>query len=149
MNKELFSKGLRIVASVIAIASILVGAMGQAQAQEMAEEALLSYGYGGGPDCSASVIPPRGGFSFKINNGEYYTWNREVTLTMKGGNAAYMQVSNYSNFWGSSIQKYATSSHFWLTYGEGNKTVYVKFFNACKQRPTGTISRSIYSYAWW
>jgi hypothetical protein len=150
MNKQ---KGLKIITSVFTMAAIVVGLTGQASAAEETQALTYSpeytYGYGGGPDCTKSVVPPRGGFRVKINNDQYYTFNRQVTLTMKGGSAAYMEVSNYSNFWGSSIVKYATTSQFWLTYGQGQKTVYVKFFNACKQKPTGTVAAEIYSYAWW
>ncbi len=141
MDNKKISMGLRIIMCAISVAAIVVGSTAQVSA--------ATYGYGGGPDCKASVVPPSRGFRFTINNGESYTYNRRVRLTMRGGSAAYMQVSNYSNFWDAPVVKYTTTTDFWLTYWPGYKTVYVRFFNACKAKSTGTISRSIYSYSWW
>ena len=106
-------------------------------------------GYGGGPDCSLKVVPPSRGFSFRINNGDSVVYNRKVDLTMRGGSAAYMEISNNSWFIGSSVMPYATNTHWWLDYWPGYKTVYVRFSNKCQQMKTPTISKTVYSYAWW
>jgi hypothetical protein len=106
-------------------------------------------GYGGGPDCTLNVVPPSGGFRFRINNGENVVYNRQVNLTMRGGSAAYMEIANNGWFIGSSFVPYATTTKWWLDFWPGYKTVYVRFANKCQQKTTGTISRSVYFNGWW
>ena len=90
----------------------------------------LSYssgGGGGGLVCNA-VTAPVGGF--KVGPGGD-TNTRNVTLTISGGNATKMAVSNTSDFAGASIETYAVTKAWTLTDGAGTKTVYVHFYNSC------------------
>jgi|GEM_PF-1731483 len=91
----------------------------------------LSYssggGGGGGLVCNA-VVAPVGGF--KVGPGGDTT-DRNVTLTISGGNALKMSVSNSPDFVGASIETYAATKAWTLTDGAGTKMVYVRFYNSC------------------
>ena len=69
------------------------------------------------------------GFRVLINNGVPETDNAAVTLSLVGGPAtAFMSISNESDFEGASQEPYATQKLWTLLEGEGERTVYAKFF---------------------
>lgn len=71
--------------------------------------------------------------SIRINNGERYTSNTTVTLTMSASDpdsgVAQMQFSNDGWSW-SPWENFTTSRNWSLTGGDGAKTVYVRFRDA-------------------
>ncbi|MCL5733450.1 MAG: carboxypeptidase regulatory-like domain-containing protein [Patescibacteria group bacterium] len=88
-------------------------------------------GGGGGGISYAAPSAPAGGFSILINNGASMTSNPVVTLTLNGGSdAVKMAISEDPNFIGASQITYASSTIYTLSAGNGQKTVYAKFFNA-------------------
>lgn len=98
----------------------------------VATSACPSTGTGSLP--SSPFVPPtapEGGFSFTINNGEADTDSLNVTLNIKGSSdTARMSVSNEPTFSNSSQEEYQTEKQWTLLEGEGQKTVYVKFYNS-------------------
>lgn len=79
---------------------------------------------GGGGGSPAPVVLTT---SVTINSGAEITNSRNVTLTLKDTNAAYMMVSNLSNFSDASWEAFAASKSWVLTAGDGVKTVYAKY----------------------
>lgn len=82
----------------------------------------------GGPLIYSLPTPPAKGFSVVINSDASETDSRIVTLTLSGGpDTIRMAISNSSDF---TIQETYQETKTWiLTEGEGEKTVYVKFYN--------------------
>lgn len=78
--------------------------------------------------------PPAEGFTILINNGNEYTNNSIVTLTLRGGSdTVRMAVSNFPDFKDAGQENYATTKEWNLCQGltscsEGEHTVYVKFY---------------------
>ena len=90
---------------------------------------------------------PAGGWSVKINGGAMYTISREVVLVLEGGpDAAEFMVSENPTLTGASKEKYgenqvetaifeplmrsaSINKLFILSAGDGEKTVYARFFN--------------------
>lgn len=71
------------------------------------------------------------GFLITINNGATHTASRLVNLVLDGGpDAVSMAISEKADFAGASIETYAASKNFTLSEGDGQKTVYVKFYTA-------------------
>jgi len=72
---------------------------------------------------------PIGGFRILINEGEEYTDSRTVTLNLTGGpDTARMAISNYPDF-REAVQEPYTPTKIWtLSEGEGERTVYAKFY---------------------
>jgi uncharacterized protein GlcG (DUF336 family) len=73
------------------------------------------------------TTPPTG--SITINGGAQYTTSTDVTLTLTCADAngcAQMKFSNDNTNW-SSPETYATTKAWSLSWGDGTKTVYVKF----------------------
>jgi hypothetical protein len=73
------------------------------------------------------TTPPTG--SITINGGSQYTTSTDVTLTLTCSDTngcAEMQFSNDNTNW-SNPEAYATSKPWTLSWGDGTKTVYVKF----------------------
>ena len=92
------------------------------------------------PSCGP-VTPPTNGFMVTSLSGANVK-SRNVTLGMSGGNAAFMEVSNYSSFSGSSTVPYAATLPWLLTPGYGNKTVWARYWNACKTQKSIGVSIS-------
>ncbi|MDB5056268.1 MAG: hypothetical protein JWM44_4318 [Bacilli bacterium] len=65
--------------------------------------------------------------SFTINNGDVFTNNNKVTLSLQAIGAKTMTISESSNFSGAKAETYKTSRLWTLSSGDGSKTVYVKF----------------------
>ena len=66
----------------------------------------------------------------KINNGEYSTKFRKVTLYLSGPeDVKQMKISNNADFSGADWEDYKTTKTWYLDYGSGYQTVYVKFKN--------------------
>jgi len=80
--------------------------------------------------------PPAGGFAILINNGDEYTNNPIVTLTLKGGsNTERMAISNFSDFRDAGQEAYTTSKTWDLCKGQtscpgGEYIVYAKFYTS-------------------
>jgi hypothetical protein len=92
--------------------------------------------------CTIGVTAPSGGFSVaSLSGGTVYSPNIQIGLN--GGNAAYMDVSNSSNFATYSEYAYATTLNWTLTSGYGGKTVYVRYLNSCKTLPSATVSVTV------
>jgi hypothetical protein len=80
--------------------------------------------------CWNPVSPPANGFSILGANGSD-VHDLNVQLVINGGNAVGMSVSNDPDFSGAAIEPYAPSKAWQLTPGEGQKLVYVRFYNRC------------------
>ena len=69
--------------------------------------------------------------SIDIDNGASQTYDREVNLSIQGTEGAkYMQISNEVDFPNAKWISYSTSKIWYLDYGKGTKTVYVRFKDA-------------------
>ena len=88
-----------------------------------------AFGYGGGGFYSP-FIAPSGGVSIVINDGDEKTSSQTVVLALSGGSSATkMSISNSSSFSGAIQEEYKTTKTWTLDGEEGEKTVYVKFYN--------------------
>lgn len=86
---------------------------------------------------------PVEGLSIAINGGAKTASSENVVLTLNGGSQAQrMAISNSPDFAGSSQESYATTKNWTLSKGDGNKTVYVKFYNSYGS-PSAVVSASI------
>jgi hypothetical protein len=88
---------------------------------------------GGGMPASAYLppSPPAGGFAVQINNGAATTTSQDVTLNLTGSSDVLrMSVSNNPDFANATQEPYAITKQWKLSDGQGQKTVYVKFFSA-------------------
>lgn len=91
----------------------------------------------------ASPTAPEGGFSFTINNGAADTNSLNVTLNIKGSSdTARIAISNDPALSSSSQEQYQTEKQWTLTEGEGQKTVYIKFYNS-RGIPSDTVTATI------
>ena len=93
-----------------------------------------AFGYGGGGGGGfINTDPPAApstGFKVIINDGQAKTGNRQVKLTLDGGNEAlFMAISNDANFTGANREDYSTAKDWTLSEGNGLKTVYAKFYS--------------------
>lgn len=83
------------------------------------------------PSSAGGVIgsePPKNPISFLINNGNLYTNNQTVSLSLTAGQGAYtMMISNFSDFSNASLEPYSTQKTWKLADIDGQKNVYVKF----------------------
>ncbi len=86
-----------------------------------------------------STLPPTvpaGGFKIVIDGGASGTEDKNVTLTLTGGdNTALMLISNTSDFSDASLQDYASTTNWNLCAGldscdSGRYTVYAKFYTS-------------------
>lgn len=76
------------------------------------------------PIITQAIVTP----SIKIDAGASQTYDREVTLTIQGpDNVRYMQISNEVDFPDANWVTYSTSKVWYLDYGKGTKTVYIRF----------------------
>jgi hypothetical protein len=91
--------------------------------------------------CTIGLTPPQNGFMV-VSNGTVNVHTPNVSLGMYGGNAAYMEVSNNSDFSNSTWYPYASTLPWTLSSGYGNKTVWVKYYNSCKAEPSIGVSVS-------
>lgn len=97
---------------------------------------------GGGlpPAAYNPPTPPAQGFSILINKNVEYSDSRTITLKLNGGpDAKKMAISNFSDFRNASQIPYQTTKTWTLIKGEGEKTVYVKFYTQWGQ-PSEIIS---------
>lgn len=86
----------------------------------------------GGPATASSSpsYPPSGGLSVLINNGQTATNNLAVILTIRAGSdVKKMALSNSPDFAGAILEDFQTTKNWILTQGDGQKTIYVKFYN--------------------
>ena len=75
--------------------------------------------------------PPLNGFQILINGGSATTDSQNVYLTIKGSfNTLRMSISNDINFTNSIQEPYTITKPWKLSDGQGQKTVYLKFFTA-------------------
>ena len=88
-----------------------------------------SSGGGGGGLPPASEQKPLPPFSILINNGSNYARDKNVTLSLQAGtNVAKMAISNSPDFEVAEREDYKMSRDWTLSDGDGQKTVYVKFY---------------------
>ncbi len=87
---------------------------------------------GGGSLPVGAYLPPSApltGFLVQINNGAMTTNTQDVALTLRGSSDTFrMSVSNDPNFTNAIQESYAITKQWRLSDGQGQKTVYVKFF---------------------
>lgn len=102
------------------------------------------FGYGGGGGLFyPSLTPPTGGFSIVINNGDAETDSRFVNLILNGGpDAEKMTISNFSDFKDAQSEIYQATKNWVLSEGEGEKNVFIKFYNKWGQS-SNVVSDSI------
>ena len=87
--------------------------------------------------------PPAEGFSILINNDVEITDSRTVTLNLQAGSdTKRMAISNFSDFRQVGQETYASTKTWTLTEGQGEKTVYVKFYTQYG-RPSEIVSDTI------
>lgn len=128
-------KGLLLAGLALSLAGMLVGTGVNAE---------VGYGGGGGggggadPNCFLALQAPAGGFSVQVSGGARTTTSN-VQLTLNGGAATRMAISNDPSFDGVSSESYQTSRSWTLPAGLGSKTIYVRFYNSCG------ISSSVFS----
>lgn len=92
---------------------------------------------------SSPGAPTPSGFSVLIEDGKEYTKNPIVTLRLNGGlDVKTMVISESPNFENEIHENYQTIKTFILSQGDGNKTVYVKFYTQYGQS-SPTVSDSI------
>jgi len=85
--------------------------------------------------------------SIDIDNGASQTYDREVNLSIQGTEGAkYMQISNEVDFPNAKWISYSTSKIWYLDYGKGTKTVYVRFKDA-KGKISSVYKDTIQLYA--
>jgi hypothetical protein len=92
--------------------------------------------------CTISVTPPAGGFSVTSTSGSTVS-SQTIGLDLAGGNAAYAQISNSSNFSSYTTVPYVTALNWTLSSGFGTKTVYVRYLNTCQSLPSKTVSVTV------
>lgn len=88
-------------------------------------------GGGGGSSCPSFLVAPPEGFRVTIPNEDSAVYSRNVVLTLNGGNAPRMAISNSATFEGASIEDYAPTKAWTLSEGEGEKMVFVRFYDNC------------------
>jgi len=72
-------------------------------------------------------------FKLTVNNGNRYANNQTVNLILEGGaDTEFMAISNTADFSNAIIENYQKLKVWTLIYGDGPKTVYVKFYNKDK-----------------
>lgn len=86
-------------------------------------------GGGGSIQAPAFIAPAVIGFSAVINNGATETNSANVNLTLSGGAAARMAISNSSDFSGIPQETFQVAKTWKLSDGLGEKTIFVKFFD--------------------
>jgi hypothetical protein len=96
-------------------------------------------------NCISAPTPPTNGFMVTVV-GSSNVKTRYVKLGMSGGDAAYMEVSNYSNFATSITYPYAATLNWSLTPGYGKKTVWARYWNGCKTFKSIAVSISLTYY---
>lgn len=83
----------------------------------------------------------------KIDGGATRTYDREVKLSIQGKtDSTHMEISNSSDFSEADWEVYSTSKTWYLDYGKGTKTVYIRFKNS-SGAVSATYSDSITLYA--
>ena len=102
---------------------------------------------GGGGLPPAAYNPPAPpepeGFSILINNDVEDTESQTVTLKLNGGpDAKKMALSNFSDFYGAGQEIYQETKNWVLSAGDGEKTVYAKFYTQWGQ-PSEIVSDTI------
>jgi len=100
----------------------------------------------GGPasvPTSPSTYPPSQGLLVLINNGQTATNNLAVILSLQAGSdVKKMAISNSPDFAGSVLEDFQATKNWTLTQGDGQKTIYVKFYNEQSQ-PSVPILASV------
>ncbi len=86
---------------------------------------------GGGSGCAQTLSAPAEGFRVRIANENGSVYSRLVQLTINGGNARRMAISNDAAFTNASLIAANGSMDWTLSEGEGSKTVYVRFYDEC------------------
>jgi hypothetical protein len=86
---------------------------------------------GGGSGCAQTLSAPAEGFRVRIASENGSVYSRLVQLTINGGNARRMAISNDAAFTNASLIAANGSMDWTLSEGEGSKTVYVRFYDEC------------------
>lgn len=94
------------------------------------------------PTCSAAFDAPAEGFKIQLNDGAKTTNNRLLRVTLDGGLATTMSLSNTPAFINAQVEMYARTASWMVPEGDGVKTVYVRFYNGCGVAST-VVSASI------
>lgn len=99
-------------------------------------------GGGGGGGCYSNITPPAGGFRLHINNDADKVTGTDVQLTIDGGNADRMAISNDPSFTNAGSEPYSKTKGWKLPGGNGEKVVYVKLYDNCGN-PRSVFSDSV------
>jgi hypothetical protein len=95
-------------------------------------------------DQSTPVSATPGIFAIVIENGNDYTRNRSVTITLTApGGVNLVQLSEDAAFVDAFWQSYSSSKNFELSNGDGQKTVYARFETDNGGITVGTVSDDI------
>jgi len=99
---------------------------------------------GGGNLPSGAYVPPEAtSLSVSVNNGAVKTNNANVAITLKAGlEVKSMMISNSADFTNAVEETFANTKSWTLSAGDGQKTVYFKFFSQYGQA-SNVISSSI------
>jgi hypothetical protein len=98
---------------------------------------------GGGLSGGAYSAPVATAVSFTINNGQAITSNLNVSLSLTAGiDVASMAISNSENFENVTQESFQKTKTWQLLPGDGQKTVYVKFYTQYGQ-PSQTLQSII------
>jgi len=86
---------------------------------------------------------PSQGFKVSINNDAKYATGLSVELSFTAGSdTAQVSISNFSDFRNAELELYRSKQNWTLLDGDGEKTVYVKFYTRYDQ-PSSVISDTI------
>ena len=133
--KQLAVSSLSLVASV-ALFAMPASATTEGYGGSSHTDTFVSGGKGAGTGggeagCQLSLQAPATGFRVTIPNQNQTVTSQFVQLSIDGGNAKRMAISNSPSFDGASIEPYNNTKAWTLTSGEGVKTVYVRFYDDC------------------
>ncbi len=133
MRKGLFALALVLGATLVSASSALAVEGGYGgSGSGGGKGGIGGGGAGGGASCYQSIVPPTNGFSVSVNGAEGGNiYSRNVVLTINGGNARRMAVSNSATFEGAALETANNSKEWTLSEGEGSKTIYVRFYDEC------------------
>ena len=120
-----------VIATALFIGGSLVASSVSAQVGYGGKGGIGGGGGSGSAGCFQSIIPPAEGFSVRVNSENGTVFSRNVSLTINGGNARRMAVSNDAAFTDASIEPANNSKEWTLTAGEGAKLVFVRFYDEC------------------
>ncbi len=117
--------------SFLVVGGMLISSSASAQVGYGGKGGIGGGGGSGSIGCFQSIIPPVDGFSVRVNSENGSVFSRSVSLTINGGNARRMAISNDAAFTNASLETANNTKEWTLSEGEGAKTVFVRFYDEC------------------